>query len=59
MNLSDIAILKVKDADYCCIVSGISKIEAIRLLQNIDLTERYEILQKFIKNKYQEQFLKL
>ena len=36
---SDIYILNIKDADYCCIISGISKSEAINLLQNIDLTE--------------------
>ena len=38
MNLSDIAILNIKGSDYCCIISGISKSEAIKLLQNIDLT---------------------
>ena len=40
MNLSNIPILKIKNADYCCIVTGISKSEAIKLLQNIDLTEK-------------------
>ena len=40
MNLSDIAILSVKGAAYCCIISGISKIEAVNLMQNIDLTEK-------------------
>ena len=25
MDLSDIAILKIKNADYCCIITGISK----------------------------------
>ena len=39
MNLSDVAILKIKNADYCCIISGIRKSEAINLLQNIDLSE--------------------
>ena len=38
MNLSDIAILNIKGSDYCCIISGISKSEAIKLIQNIDLT---------------------
>ena len=33
MNLSDIAILNIKGANYCCIVSGISKSEAISLMQ--------------------------
>ena len=40
MILSDIAILNIKGADYCCIISGISKSEAINLMQNIDLTEK-------------------
>ena len=40
MNHSNIAISKIKNADYCCIVSGISKSEAIELLQNTDLTEK-------------------
>ena len=42
MNLSDIAILTIENADYCCIISGISKIEAINLMQNTDLTEKTE-----------------
>ena len=40
MNLSDIAMLNIKGADYCCIISEISKIEVINLMQNIDLTEK-------------------
>ena len=40
MNLSNIAILKIKNVDYHCIVTGISKREPIKLLQNIDLTEK-------------------
>ena len=40
MNLSDIAVFNIKGSDYCCIISGISKSEAIKLLQNIDLTEK-------------------
>ena len=36
LNPSDIAILNIKDSDYCCIVSLISKNEAINLLQNAD-----------------------
>ena len=38
MNLSDIAILHIKGSDYCCIISGISKREAIKLFENTDLT---------------------
>ena len=55
MNLSDIAILKIKSADYCCIISEISKSKAIKLLKNIDLTEKSKTLYKK-KNDYQEQF---
>ena len=40
MNLRDVAILNIKSADYCCITSRISKSEAIKLMQNIDLIEK-------------------
>ena len=39
MNLSDITIFTIKDADYPCIISRISKSEAISLIENIDLTK--------------------
>ena len=51
MNLSDIAILNIKGSDYCCIISLISKNEAINVMQNADLTEKTGTF-----NKYQEQF---
>ena len=35
MNLRDIAILNIKRADYCCIISKFNKSEAINLMQNI------------------------
>ena len=38
MNLNDIDILNIHGANYHCIISGISKSEAINLMQNIDLT---------------------
>ena len=44
MNLSDISVLNIKGSDYHCIVTGISKSEAIKLLQNIDLIEKSGIL---------------
>ena len=44
MNLSDITILKIKCFDYRCIISGISKNEAINLLRKIDLTEKSRTL---------------
>ena len=40
INLSGIAILGIKSADYCCIISRISKIEAINIMQNIDLIQK-------------------
>ena len=49
-NLSDNAILNIKNTDYCCIISSTSKSEAINLLQNINLTDKMEHYrtQKFI-----------
>ena len=38
INLSIIAILNTKGSDYRCIISLIAKNEAIKLLQNADLT---------------------
>ena len=43
-NLSGIYILNIKNADYCYIIDGISKSEAMKLLQNIVLTEKSRIL---------------
>ena len=40
INFSNIAILNIKGSDYCCIISLISKNEAMNLLQNADLTEK-------------------
>ena len=40
MKLNNNDILNIKDADYCCIISRISKNEAINLMQNIDLAEK-------------------
>ena len=42
MNLSNIAILNIKRFDYLCIISLISKNEAIDLIQNADLTRKTE-----------------
>ena len=50
MNLSNIAILNIKGADYCCIISEISKSEAVNLLKKADLKEeRRKTLGKFEK----------
>ena len=48
MNLSNIAILSIKDADYRCIISGISKCETMNLMRNTDLTGKKL---NIIKNK--------
>ena len=40
MNLCGIAILNIKSANYCCIISGIRKREAINLMQNTNLIEK-------------------
>ena len=42
MNLSDIAILSIKFFAYRCIITLISKNEAINLKQNADLIEKTE-----------------
>ena len=39
MNLGDIAISNINGSDYCCIINGISKSEAIKLIQNIHFRE--------------------
>ena len=44
MNLRNIAILNIKGSDYHCIISLISKNEAIDLIQNADLTEKSRTL---------------
>ena len=40
INLSNITILNFKGSDYHCIISLISKNEAIKLLQNGNLTKK-------------------
>ena len=40
MKFSNIYILNIQNDDYHCIISGISKSETIKLLQNIDLTKK-------------------
>ena len=44
MNLSNIDVLNIKGSDYCCIINGVSKNEAINLMQNADLTEKSRTL---------------
>ena len=40
MNLSDIPILNIKGSHYRCVISFISKNEAIDLMQNADLIKK-------------------
>ena len=47
MNLSDIAILIMKGSGYCCIISGISKSEAINLMQSMHLTQKINTKSNF------------
>ena len=55
MNLTNVDILNIHSADYCCIISRISKIEAVNLLQRADYTKKWNI-----KNyKYYTNFAKV
>ena len=40
INLSDIAVLNIKGSEYHCIISLICKNEAIKVMNNADLTEK-------------------
>ena len=44
VNLSDIAILKINGAAYCCIINEISKSDAVNVFQNADLTQKGRVL---------------
>ena len=58
LNVSDTDILKIKNADSCWIITGIGKIEAIKLLQNIDLTEkRVNIIKANTKGNFLAKFM--
>ena len=39
-NLDDITILSKNGIDFQCIISGISKSEAVKELQNVDFSEK-------------------
>ena len=41
VNINNIAIITVKNADYCCVIHNISKSEAINLLKNSVLEDRW------------------
>ena len=40
MNFSDIAILNINGANYCCIITGTSENGVTNLMQNIDFSEK-------------------
>ena len=40
ISKSDIAIITIKNIDYCCIIRNISKSEAINLLENSGFEDR-------------------
>ena len=40
VNLGNIAILKINNADYLCVITGISKSEVVHLLQKADFKEK-------------------
>ena len=53
MKLSNIAVLSINGADYCCIITGISKSEAINLMQNIFLSKKKWYIIKY-KNLFSD-----
>ena len=38
--------LRIKNGDYCCIITGISKSKTINFMQNINLTEKSKTFMK-------------
>ena len=44
VNFSDVAILNIRGSDYRCITSLISKNEAVKLMENVDLTKKSKTL---------------
>ena len=47
VNISNVAIIAVKNVDYCCIIHNISKSEAINLLKNYVLENYGYIYKKY------------
>ena len=56
MKLNDIYTLNIKNTDYHCVISRISKSEAIKLLQSIDLTKKSGTLQNLLKLNIRSNF---
>ena len=59
LNISDIAIITVKDVDYHCIIHEISKSEAIRLLENSVLDECRLYKNAYARKHYSKSSLQL
>ena len=53
VNLSDIYIFSIQGVEYHCPIDGISKIEAINILQDTDLCEKSWTLQNIHFNSLQ------
>ena len=52
ISLNDIAISNINGADQRCIINGISKSNAVNLIQNPNLSEKQGLLQR--QNKYKK-----
>ena len=50
VNISDIAIITVKNVDCCCVIHNITKSEAINLLKNSVLEDRGYIYKNIVLN---------
>ena len=44
IDINSTAILNIRSVNYCCIINGITKSEAISLLRNADFSEKTECL---------------
>ena len=51
LNLTDIVFITLKGVD-CCVIHGITKSDAIHLLQNFWLDDRRYMKNAYQKNKY-------
>ena len=49
IKLNNSAILNVKSANYCCVINGISKTDALNLLKNADLKMKNQKKKKNVK----------
>ena len=46
VNFTDFVILNIEDVDCCCIINGMSKGDAVSLLQDADFAQKKIVLQK-------------